>query len=194
MCASCVTVLLLIAGPTVGQDRQIVVIDPGHGGAETGVQAHQIQEKDFVLRAAFVLGGRRREVRSRRAGEPSALTHDGVSREGTAVPDETVALLHPDVSSPNPGYPSDCGVAFKHCRVVTRDDVVDSASKLQHALKGRQVRRRIVWGERGHRSHPLEVPIEIGVVGRQKGDGPGADCEVLGGKRVPCTRVHANVR
>lgn len=36
------------------QERPIVVIDPGHGGAEAGVVVGEIEEKDLVLRIAFI--------------------------------------------------------------------------------------------------------------------------------------------
>lgn len=37
------------------QERPIVVIDPGHGGAEAGVVDGELVEKDLVLRIAFVV-------------------------------------------------------------------------------------------------------------------------------------------
>lgn len=37
-----------------GQDRPIIMIDPGHGGSEAGVVVGDLVEKDLVLRLAFV--------------------------------------------------------------------------------------------------------------------------------------------
>jgi N-acetylmuramoyl-L-alanine amidase len=42
--------------PLSGQDRPLVVIDPGHGGAEAGVVAEGIVEKDLILELSFVIG------------------------------------------------------------------------------------------------------------------------------------------
>ncbi len=38
-----------------GQERPIVVLDPGHGGSENGVVAGEMVEKDLVLRMAFTM-------------------------------------------------------------------------------------------------------------------------------------------
>lgn len=51
-----VVTVLLVAAPLTAQDRPLVVIDPGHGGAEAGVVAGDIVEKDLILRAAFAMG------------------------------------------------------------------------------------------------------------------------------------------
>jgi len=50
-------VLLLFAWGTslTAQTRPIVVIDPGHGGAERGVVVGDLVEKDLVLRMAFTV-------------------------------------------------------------------------------------------------------------------------------------------
>ena len=48
-------ILTLAVQTSVGQSRPIVMIDPGHGGEDAGVQAADLIEKDLVLRAAFVL-------------------------------------------------------------------------------------------------------------------------------------------
>lgn len=37
-----------------GQERPIVMLDPGHGGAQAGVVVDDLLEKDLVLRLAFV--------------------------------------------------------------------------------------------------------------------------------------------
>lgn len=52
------TVLLmtfLMAAPSAAQNKPIVMIDPGHGGEEIGVEAGDLLEKDLVLRLGFVL-------------------------------------------------------------------------------------------------------------------------------------------
>lgn len=46
----------LAPGPLLGQDRPLVVIDPGHGGSDDGVVAGDIVEKDLILRVAFAMG------------------------------------------------------------------------------------------------------------------------------------------
>ena len=48
-------VLVLAVAPVFAQNRSLVMIDPGHGGEEAGVQTEALVEKDLVLRAAFVL-------------------------------------------------------------------------------------------------------------------------------------------
>lgn len=53
---SALTAVLLLALPLQAQDRPLVVIDPGHGGGETGVVAGDIIEKDVILEVAFVIG------------------------------------------------------------------------------------------------------------------------------------------
>lgn len=45
---------LVGAGTLAAQERPVIVIDPGHGGAEAGVVVGEIEEKDLVLRIAFV--------------------------------------------------------------------------------------------------------------------------------------------
>jgi len=47
---------VLAPAPADAQDRPLVVIDPGHGGAEEGVVAGDIVEKDLILRVAFAVG------------------------------------------------------------------------------------------------------------------------------------------
>jgi len=49
---------LLLAGTlqsAMAQERPIVMIDPGHGGEVAGSSAEGLEEKDLVLRMAFVL-------------------------------------------------------------------------------------------------------------------------------------------
>lgn len=66
-------VLVLAVEPSAGQDRPLIMIDPGHGGEEAGVQAADLIEKDLVLRAAFVLAeelvARGYDVRLTRTGD-----------------------------------------------------------------------------------------------------------------------------
>jgi len=47
---------LFFAVPAIlsGQDRPIIMIDPGHGGSEAGVVVGDLVEKDLVLRLAFI--------------------------------------------------------------------------------------------------------------------------------------------
>jgi len=46
-----------LAAPELrAQERPIVVIDPGHGGSEVGVQVDGLLEKDLVLRIALAVG------------------------------------------------------------------------------------------------------------------------------------------
>ena len=55
-----ITLLALLALGTVealsAQTRPLVVVDPGHGGAEIGVEHEGWLEKDLVLRIAFSIG------------------------------------------------------------------------------------------------------------------------------------------
>lgn len=53
--AALAAVFLLVL-PLQAQERPLVVIDPGHGGAEAGVVAGDIIEKDVILEVAFVIG------------------------------------------------------------------------------------------------------------------------------------------
>ncbi len=48
--------LALAAAPSAaaGQERPIIMIDPGHGGAQAGVVVGELLEKDLVLRLAFI--------------------------------------------------------------------------------------------------------------------------------------------
>lgn len=50
--------LIFALGPLglLAQDRPIVMIDPGHGGADAGVVEGDLLEKDLVLRIAFAMG------------------------------------------------------------------------------------------------------------------------------------------
>jgi N-acetylmuramoyl-L-alanine amidase len=44
------------SAPLDGQDRPVVVLDPGHGGDANQVVTGDIQEKDLMLRVAFAMG------------------------------------------------------------------------------------------------------------------------------------------
>jgi|GEM_PF-1429024 len=44
----------LAPGELAGQERPIILLDPGHGGAQAGVVVGDLLEKDLVLRLAFV--------------------------------------------------------------------------------------------------------------------------------------------
>lgn len=50
-----VPVLLASALPLTAQEAPLIYVDPGHGGAQAGVVADGLEEKDFVLRWGFVL-------------------------------------------------------------------------------------------------------------------------------------------
>jgi N-acetylmuramoyl-L-alanine amidase len=51
--AAATIALLACANAAAAQDRPIVVLDPGHGGAVAGTVAGELIEKDVVLRVAF---------------------------------------------------------------------------------------------------------------------------------------------
>lgn len=51
-----VLLLGVVAGSLVAQDRPLVVIDPGHGGADNGVELDGWLEKDLILEMSFVIG------------------------------------------------------------------------------------------------------------------------------------------
>ena len=38
------------------QDRPLIAIDPGHGGAEIGVEHDGVLEKDLILEISFIMG------------------------------------------------------------------------------------------------------------------------------------------
>lgn len=44
----------LAPGELAGQERPIILLDPGHGGAQAGVVVGDLLEKDLVLRLAFI--------------------------------------------------------------------------------------------------------------------------------------------
>ncbi len=48
--------LLLGQSPLSGQERPLVMLDPGHGGEDSGVVEGDLVEKDLVLRIAFAMG------------------------------------------------------------------------------------------------------------------------------------------
>lgn len=48
--------LLLSTWQVAAQDRPLVVIDPGHGGAEIGVEHEGLLEKDIILEISFIMG------------------------------------------------------------------------------------------------------------------------------------------
>lgn len=55
--AGCVFAMVMaVSSPLQAQDRPLVVIDPGHGGAANQVVVGDIQEKDLMLRVAFAMG------------------------------------------------------------------------------------------------------------------------------------------
>ena len=43
-------------GVVNAQDRPLIVIDPGHGGAEIGVEHEGLLEKDIILEISFIMG------------------------------------------------------------------------------------------------------------------------------------------
>ncbi len=45
-----------LATAATAQQRPVVVLDPGHGGAEVGVRADALLEKDLILEISFVIG------------------------------------------------------------------------------------------------------------------------------------------
>ena len=66
-------VSLVLAVPSVAQERTIIMIDPGHGGEEIGVEHDGILEKDLVLRLGFIIAeefvSRGYDVRLTRTGD-----------------------------------------------------------------------------------------------------------------------------
>ncbi len=48
---------LLVSSFSAGaQDRPVIAIDPGHGGAEIGVEHEGLLEKDLILEISFIVG------------------------------------------------------------------------------------------------------------------------------------------
>jgi N-acetylmuramoyl-L-alanine amidase len=80
--SSLLAAFLLIAGSgsAAAQTRRLVMIDPGHGGDQAGVQARGFVEKDLVLRASFALAeelvGRGYDVRLTRSGDQTMPNPD----------------------------------------------------------------------------------------------------------------------
>ena len=74
LCSVALVLVALLFSPRglPGQDRPIVVIDPGHGGAEAGVVVGDLVEKDLVLEMAFVAA-----AEFVRAGYDVRLTRSG---------------------------------------------------------------------------------------------------------------------
>ena len=48
--------MLCFSTTAIGQDRPLVVIDPGHGGAEIGVEHAGLLEKDLILEISLIMG------------------------------------------------------------------------------------------------------------------------------------------
>jgi N-acetylmuramoyl-L-alanine amidase len=80
--------LLASARPLAAQSRTLVMIDPGHGGEQAGVQVGDLLEKDLVLRAAFAFGeelvARGFDVRLTRSGDETLANADRRSAAETA--------------------------------------------------------------------------------------------------------------
>ena len=81
----------------LGQERPVVVVDAGHGGAEVGVQAGDLAEKDLVLRIAFVVGAefaeRGWDVRFTRTGD-YAVSWDDRRAAGEDANADLLLMLH----------------------------------------------------------------------------------------------------
>jgi N-acetylmuramoyl-L-alanine amidase len=67
-----VVLFLAAAAPLQAQPRPLVMIDAGHGGDDVGVAHEGVEEKDLVLRLAFVLASELAE-----AGYDVAFTRTG---------------------------------------------------------------------------------------------------------------------
>jgi N-acetylmuramoyl-L-alanine amidase len=80
--------LLISAGSVAAQSRTLIMIDPGHGGDQAGVQVQQLVEKDLVLRASFALGeelvARGFDVRLTRSGDQTIANADRRTAAETA--------------------------------------------------------------------------------------------------------------
>lgn len=78
------TSLLLVGGMVpsglAGQERPIIVLDPGHGGPQAGVVVGELLEKDLVLRLAFVTAAEfvkaGYDVRLSRTGDYAVANND----------------------------------------------------------------------------------------------------------------------
>ncbi len=62
-----------LTNPLAAQERPIIMIDPGHGGDDVGVEHAGVLEKDLVLRLGFIIGeelvSRGYDVRLTRTGD-----------------------------------------------------------------------------------------------------------------------------
>jgi len=56
MCSFVGVCFLLLTITATAQDRPLIVIDPGHGGAEIGVEHGGLLEKDLILEISFIMG------------------------------------------------------------------------------------------------------------------------------------------
>lgn len=90
-------VLGLVTLPVRGQDRPLIVVDPGHGGEQAGVTAAGHAEKDLVLRAAFATAEalviRGFDVRLTRTGDYNP-PNDGRVAEASAAGAALFISLH----------------------------------------------------------------------------------------------------
>lgn len=86
--------LILLAAPLGAQSRPVVVIDPGHGGTEIGVEAAGLLEKDLILRISMSIGA---EFVAAGYDVVYTRTRDGEvawdDRRGTAEEAGAIALL-----------------------------------------------------------------------------------------------------
>lgn len=91
--------LALAAAPSAsaGQERPIIMIDPGHGGAQAGVVVGELLEKDLVLRLAFITAAEfvkeGYDVRLARTGD-YAVPNDDKRAEAEAVGAALFMSLH----------------------------------------------------------------------------------------------------
>lgn len=100
--AFALAVFLILASATgpeglAGQERPIVFIDPGHGGAQAGVVVGDLLEKDLVLRLAFTTAAEfvkeGYDVRLARTGD-YAVANDDKRAQAEAVGAALFMSLH----------------------------------------------------------------------------------------------------
>jgi N-acetylmuramoyl-L-alanine amidase len=97
LAASLTLALATAPSGSAGQERPIIMIDPGHGGAQAGVVVGELLEKDLVLRLALITAAEfvkeGYDVRLARTGD-YAVPNDDKRAEAEAVGAALFMSLH----------------------------------------------------------------------------------------------------
>ena len=126
-------VLLLVAfGTAYAQSRPIVMIDPGHGGDETGVVVEDIQEKDLVLRVGFVLAEelvrRGYDVRMTRTGDYAVAWPDRRA-QAEAAGASILIMLHMNGDDDTNNHGTEIYVNLNDAKAAAAAEVMSTSLK-----------------------------------------------------------------